>query len=72
LVPVDEIRRENYSLSITDYRDHVYNEKKYEPPKEILGRMKILSDTIALDIAAIEEMLRRVDPHSPVDGARES
>jgi type I restriction enzyme M protein len=58
LVPVEEIRRENYSLSITDYRDHVYDEKKYDPPREILGRMKTLSDAIALDIAAIEEMLR--------------
>lgn len=56
-VPVDEIRKRNYDLSLSRYKEVVYEEEKYDPPKEILGRMKALNDDIAKDIAELEGML---------------
>jgi type I restriction enzyme M protein len=57
-VPVDDIRKANYDLSLSRYKEVVYEEEEYDPPKEILKRMKALNKDIVKDIAELEVMLR--------------
>jgi type I restriction enzyme M protein len=56
-VPVKEIREANYDLSLSRYKETVYEEEKYDPPRVILERMKALNDDIASDLAELEGML---------------
>jgi len=56
-VPAKEIRAANYDLSLSRYKQTVYKEEKYEPPKVILKRMKSLNDEITKHLADLEEML---------------
>ncbi|MDE0159984.1 MAG: N-6 DNA methylase [Candidatus Dadabacteria bacterium] len=57
-VNAEEICRANYDLSLSRYKERVYNEEKHDPPKVILERMKILNDDIANDLSELEEVLR--------------
>lgn len=57
-IPASEIRDANYDLSLGHYKERVYKEEKYDPPKVILGRMKALNNDIASDLAELEGMLR--------------
>lgn len=41
-VPVDEIIAENYNLSFNLYQEIVYEEVKYNPPKEIIIKISVL------------------------------
>ena len=56
-VPAAEIREANYDLSLSRYKERVYEEEEYDPPQDILGRMKALNGEIDQDLAALEEML---------------
>ncbi len=56
-VSAEEIRAANYDLSLSRYKERVYEEQEYDPPKVILQRMKALNDDIANDLAELEEML---------------
>ena len=56
-VPADDIREANYDLSLSKYKERVYAEQKYDPPKLILERMNKLNAAIAKDLADLEEML---------------
>ena len=56
-VPVDEIRKSNYDLSLNRYRERIYDEEEYDPPRTMIERMKALNDGIASDLAELEEML---------------
>lgn len=56
-VSAEEIREANYDLSLSCYKERVYEEDDYDPPKVILERMKELNDEIAGDLAELEEML---------------
>ncbi|MBO9455344.1 N-6 DNA methylase [Paracoccus sp. R12_1] len=56
-VPADDIREANFDLSLSKYKERVYAEQKYDPPKVILERMKILNNDIAKDLADLEGML---------------
>jgi type I restriction enzyme M protein len=56
-VPANDIREANYDLSLSKYKERVYEEQEYDPPKEILDRMKTLNDDIARDLAELEGML---------------
>lgn len=55
-VPVQEIRDNKYDLSINRYKEIVYEEEKYDPPKEILARMKALEVEIIKDMEELEGM----------------
>lgn len=57
LVPREEIAGNKYDLSINRYKELVYEEEEYDPPKEILGRMKDLEREILADLDELEEML---------------
>lgn len=56
-VPAEEIREANYDLSLSRYKERVYEEEAYDPPEEILKRMKNLNDEIAKDLSDLEAML---------------
>ena len=56
-VPVQEIREANYDLSLSRYKETVYQEEEYDPPQVILHRMRALNDDIVSDLAELEEML---------------
>ena len=56
-VSADEIRANKYDLSLSRYKEVVYEEEEYDPPQIILSHMKSLNDDIAKDMAELEEML---------------
>lgn len=56
-VSADEIRENKYDLSINRYKDVVYEEEEYEPPKEILKRLKILEKEIQEELEELEGMI---------------
>ena len=56
-VPKDEIAGYKYDLSINRYAEVAYEEVAYDPPKEILGRLKELEKEITADLVELEEML---------------
>lgn len=56
-VSADEIKGNKYDLSLSRYKDVVYEEEKYDPLQVILAQMKELHDDIAKDMAELGEML---------------
>ncbi|MBT7444972.1 MAG: N-6 DNA methylase [Methylococcales bacterium] len=56
-VNADEIRGNKYDLSINRYKEVPYEEEAYDPPKEILGRLKALENEIITDLDELEGML---------------
>jgi type I restriction enzyme M protein len=56
-VPAQEIRDKKYDLSINRYKETVYEEERYDPPNEILARMKKLEAEIVKDMEVLEGML---------------
>ena len=57
VIDVKDIREANYDLSVSRYREQVYEEEVFDPPSVILRQMKTLNDKIADDVAELEEML---------------
>ena len=57
-VPVGDIRANKYDLSLNRYKETKHVEVKYDPPKEILGRMRELEEEILADIDELEGMLK--------------
>lgn len=57
-VPKEEIAENNYDLSINRYKEIEYEEVEYDPPLEILGKLKALEDEIRGDLNKLEEMLK--------------
>jgi type I restriction enzyme M protein len=57
-VPKAKIVGQNYDLSIGRYREVVHKEKKTDPPKVILGRLRKLEAEIATDVKELEAMIR--------------
>jgi type I restriction enzyme M protein len=57
VVPVSEIREKNYDLSLNRYKETLYEEVKYDPPKEILKKLKELEGEIIRDLEELEGML---------------
>lgn len=51
------IRENKYDLSINRYKETVYQEEQYEPPKMILERMMSLEKEIMADIESLKELL---------------
>ena len=56
-VPAEEIREKGYDLSLNRYKETVYEEVKYNPPKKILKKLKTLEDEIMSDLSEIEGMV---------------
>lgn len=56
-VSAEEIRDNKYDLSINRYKEIVYEEVEYDPPKEIIQKLRGLEKEIAKDLDELEEML---------------
>ena len=56
-VPVQKIRENKYDLSINRYKEIVFKEEKYDPPNEIMARMKELEREIRADMEELGGML---------------
>lgn len=56
-VPVKDIRDNKYDLSISRYKPVEYEEKSYEKPDVIMGRILVLEKEIAADIYNIQKYL---------------
>jgi type I restriction enzyme M protein len=57
-VPVKEIRDNKYDLSISRYRETQHEEAQYEPPHDILRRLRSLDEEVCRDMDELEAMLR--------------
>ncbi|PTM59615.1 type I restriction-modification system subunit M [Desmospora activa] len=57
LVVADEIRANKYDLSINRYKEQVYEEIEYAPPKEILGEIAQLEEEIQQGMKRLEVLI---------------
>ena len=57
-IPVDDIRKNKYDLSLNRYKETKYEEAVYDPPMTILKRMRDLENEILKDIDLLEGMLK--------------
>lgn len=57
MVPKAEIVKNGYELSINRYKQVVYEEVRYDPPKVILARIKELQKAMDSGIRVLEGML---------------
>ncbi len=57
-VPADDIRETNYDLSLNRYKETVYEEPTYDPPKTILKRLTKLNKQEAEDLVELERLLK--------------
>ena len=56
-VPKKEIADNGYDLSLNRYKETVYEEIEYDPPKVIIDRLRKLEKEIAQDLDELEAML---------------
>jgi len=59
LVPKADIVTNDYDLSINRYKEVEHTEIKYDPPLEILGRIKTLEEEIQKGIIELETILKK-------------
>ncbi|EKD81296.1 MAG: hypothetical protein ACD_39C01870G0004 [uncultured bacterium] len=57
MVPVDSIRKEKYDLSINRYKQIVYDEVKYDKPKDILAEIMKMEKEIQKGLEELDGML---------------
>ncbi len=57
-VAKDAIASNSYDLSINRYKEVEYEETAYEPPKEILKKLRSLEAEIQTDLDALEKLLK--------------
>ena len=58
LVPVEEIRENEYDLSINRYKEMVYDEVEYEEPLVLIEKIRKLEEDILLGIDEIEKLVK--------------
>jgi type I restriction enzyme M protein len=58
MVPKDEVKDNDYDLSINRYKEIVYEEVQYDPPKKILADLKKMETEIQSGFEELEGMLR--------------
>jgi type I restriction enzyme M protein len=57
-VPVEEIRNNEYDLSINRYKEVAYEEATYELPELVLEKLRGIEKEIAIDIDELESLLK--------------
>ncbi len=57
-VPATEIRENKYDLSISRYREAEHEEAYYDPPQDILRRLRTLDKEVSRDMDELEAMLK--------------
>jgi type I restriction enzyme M protein len=58
-VPVEEIKENDYDLSISRYKEIEYEEIEYEKPEVIIQRIDELEDQIKSNVAELKAMLKQ-------------
>jgi len=58
LVPIEEIRENDYDLSINRYKEIVYEEIEYDPPAQIIADIRELDKERAKALKKLEKLLR--------------
>ena len=58
MVPKAEIKDNGYDLSINRYKEVVYEEVQYDPPKKILTDLKKMEAEIQTGLAELEGMIK--------------
>ena len=56
-IPIQEIIKNEYDLSISRYREIVYEEEKYGPPNVILNKIEEIQKEIDDNIKELRDML---------------
>lgn len=56
-VPADDIRAQNYDLSISRYKKQVHKAEQHDSPREILNRLRELEEEIVADLQSLEGLL---------------
>ena len=54
-VPIDEIKNNEWDLSISKYKEIEYEDVKYDPPKKIMERIEKLENEILSDIKGLKK-----------------
>lgn len=57
MVPVREIEEKNFDLSVNRYKEAKHAEVKYDTPKKIIAKLRVLEAEIAKDLSELEGML---------------
>ncbi len=57
-VPVKDIRDNKYDLSISRYRETEYEEAKFDPPQDIMKRLRLLDVDVSRDMDELEGLLK--------------
>lgn len=57
-VPVKEIRDNKFDLSINRYRETEYEEAQFDPPQEIMKRLRSLDKEVSRDMDELETLLK--------------
>jgi type I restriction enzyme M protein len=53
----EDIKNNKYDLSLGRYKEHLYQVEEYEPPKEILKKLRDIETEIDIELRELEEML---------------
>lgn len=56
-VPIEEIKENDYDLSINKYKEVIYEKIEYRPSKEILGDIASLNQEIDKCIKELQSLL---------------
>ena len=56
-VPKSDIAEQNYDLSISRYKEIVYEEVEHRDPSEIIGELEAIENDIAKGMADLKGML---------------
>jgi type I restriction enzyme M protein len=56
-VPKSQIVAENYDLSMSKYKEDMFEEVVYEKPAKILAKLKKMESEISSDLSELEGML---------------
>ena len=58
-VPKAAIMAENYDLSMSKYKEDVFEEVAYEKPAVLLAKLKTMESEISKELSELEKMLER-------------
>ena len=58
MVPFEEIKANDYDLSINKYKEIEYEEVEYEDPKTLINKIKNFEEEIIAQITELEELLK--------------
>ncbi len=56
-VPVEEIRANNFDLSISRYKEIEYEQVEYDPPEQIISEIEGIEREILKNLEELKEML---------------